>query len=574
MGEMSHALSLYASPRSNFVSKSYPFSIYLLKPGKDATNSLKTGHSLVDTLAASKLPPNSTLFVLDNERTQPWWKHYFGVDSDLWEVRKGAVLFLRVLDRCFALTFGLVHHNLSDESIEHDFGLRVTLNCVDPKELKSTDTLEPGAARRQRTQMPMGADLTYFDFDRDSSIVKSITGRVSPKHMELFKHVTGASGLSISLDLAPHQLADSCAKLLELYSSDSYKTSFPDLQNIVPVQDPLRLAQLNERLLEAVRTRDESLYLAIPELVDYAAGAHFASFKGAGRSDIYFDVFLGSYEEYLREHGVGLEGLSLEDLSRHKLDLCNANGTSFKHYSIFKCLIYDTTLEDGAHTYHLMEGKWYRVENSYIQKLKDKLDPLWIDLRLPEFRHESEGTYNTAVAEANDGFLCLDETNIAPQGQSQVEPCDLYAVDAGLGVLYHVKRSTLSAQLSHLFSQGANALELLKSDAEALGRFRELVREKVGYPSEAFPETPIETKTFRVVFAMVTHKDINSKSENLPLFSRISLFRALRFFTLMNTECSFGFVRDASVPKAPIPKTRKRRSVIRELVELATTDLA
>jgi uncharacterized protein (TIGR04141 family) len=51
--------------------------------------------------------------------------------------------FLPVDDRCFALSFGHVHHNLKEVSYEYDFGLRVTLNCVDPHELKARTHLNP-----------------------------------------------------------------------------------------------------------------------------------------------------------------------------------------------------------------------------------------------------------------------------------------------------------------------------------------------------------------------------------------------------------------------------------------------
>ncbi len=47
-----------------------------------------------------------------------------------------------------------------------------TLNSLDPNKLKSLDSLIPENARRQRTQLPVGSDLTYFDFDRDGSNFK------------------------------------------------------------------------------------------------------------------------------------------------------------------------------------------------------------------------------------------------------------------------------------------------------------------------------------------------------------------------------------------------------------------
>ena len=198
------------------MSKSRSFSIYLLKEGKDATNSLKEGHRLEGGVAATNLPNESTLFVLDNVPREPWWRSYFGVSKDLNQATKGALIFLPIDKRCFALSFGHVSHNLDETAYEYDFGLRVTLNSVDPKKLKSTDTLEPGADRRQRTQVPVDSDLTFFDFDRDSTILKSLTGKVKDEHKDLFKNATGSSSLRISSACTADNLPALCKKLLNL----------------------------------------------------------------------------------------------------------------------------------------------------------------------------------------------------------------------------------------------------------------------------------------------------------------------------------------------------------------------
>ena len=101
--------------------KSQPFSIYLLKSGYNATNSLRLDHNLTSTIAAKALPEGASLCVLDAMPTQPWWRAYFEIEAKLPQNRKGALVFLPVEDKWFALTFGSVYHNLIDEAIEHDF---------------------------------------------------------------------------------------------------------------------------------------------------------------------------------------------------------------------------------------------------------------------------------------------------------------------------------------------------------------------------------------------------------------------------------------------------------------------
>jgi uncharacterized protein (TIGR04141 family) len=285
------------------MSKSRSFSIYLLKEGYDARNSLKDDHLLESRVAADSLPEGASLFILDNDPRPPWWRNYFRIKRPLNQVTKGALIFLPVRGRCFALSFGHVFHNLKDVTYEYDFGLKVTLNSVDPQELKSTDSLEPGVGRRQRTQVPVGSDLTLFDFDRDSSILRRLTGKVKEVHRGLFRHATGASNLRISSDVQPNDLSELCAKLLELYQSVEYKETFPEIQNIAPVRDPSLIERLNDNLIVAFRERDDGLNLTVPDLINYDDDV-YAAFSGAGASLIYDDVFMERSYEYLDGHEV------------------------------------------------------------------------------------------------------------------------------------------------------------------------------------------------------------------------------------------------------------------------------
>jgi uncharacterized protein (TIGR04141 family) len=409
--------------------------------------------------------------------------------------------------------------------------------------------------------MPTGADLTYFDFDRDSSVIKSITGKVAKEYAKLFGQVTGSSSLSISSDVEATALPAFCKQLLDLYAGEQYKTNFPGLQSIAPVKDSNLISALDVALVNAIRNGDDALFLVLPEIVDYGSGLHYAAFTGEGASLVYSEVYLANYLDYLSQHGKQRQDLTLADLKRHGLDLCNSEGLRAKHYNIYRSIILDTTLQDSSHTFHLMEGKWYKVEISYIERLREKLNPLCVDLPLPDFAEKSEGEYNELVANQHDGYICLDERDISPAGQSQIEPSDLYAVEDGFAVLYHVKRSTLSAKLSHLFNQGVNALELLKLEPESLGKLKCLIADIAGQGNPLFPEAPVDNKRFLIVFVIITHKDKARKSDNLPLFSRVSLFRILRAVELMSADCRYGFVGLALQERAPKPKPRKKKTV-------------
>ena len=359
--------------------------------GYNAGNTLRDDHALDEGVDALRLPDGARLFVFDGEPRPPWWKSYFGIQIDLTQASKGALVFLPVGDRCFAVCFGHVAHNLLDPSYEYDFGIRVTLNSLDPRKLKSTDTLDPGVAKRRRTQLPIESELTVFDFDRDSTILRSLTGKVRDEYKELFRHATGSSSLRISSDVTADGLAELCEKLLDLYLSEEYKAAFPEIQNIVPVRDPAQIEALNARLLAAFRSRDPELNITVPEIVSYSDNL-YVGFSGVGGSLVYDDVYIGRYYEYLNQHEIDLAALGIDDLRRHTLLLTDEEGDARDRYSLFKSLVFDTILEGAqGETFHLSEGNWYRIDDGYIARLVAYLDPLCIEQRSPALRPFERG---------------------------------------------------------------------------------------------------------------------------------------------------------------------------------------
>jgi uncharacterized protein (TIGR04141 family) len=435
-------------------------------------------------------------------------------------VSKGALVFLPVGRRWFVLSFGHVAHNLIEGSYEYDFGLRVTLNSVDPNALKSTDALEPGIGRRQRTQVPIGSDLTLFDFDHDSSILRRLTGKVKPEYAELFKHATGASNLRISTNVQPERLETLCGDLLALYESNEYRETFPDIQNVSPVKDPGLIEKLDNSLISAVRTGDGP-ELIVPDLVDYDRSIMF-SFSGLGRSLEYDDLYVDRYYEYLESHNFRRSRIDLKDLKQQDLVIIDDSGVTRDRPSIYKSLVFDTRLDGDPAVYHLSEGNWYKVEENFIEKLHDDLDVLYEESSLPPYNHPDEAAYNKAVAAVTANTLCLDKTSIAPPGEKAVEPCDLYSVADGQAVFGHVKISTLSSKLSHLFNQGANAIELITLEPVALERLKKLVRDIAGstYAAAAIADLifPLDDKKRKVLFAIITHKDKNNNLAISPYF--------------------------------------------------------
>ena len=131
----------------------------------------------------------------------------------------------------------------------------------------------------------------------------------------------------------------------------------------------------------------------------------------------------------------------------------------------------------------------------------------------------------------------------------------------GVATFYHVKVSTLSAQLSHLFNQGVNSVELMRLEPQSVDKLEGLVREVlVGGDPDALVAL-VRDRKYRIVFGIVTRKDPELRSVNLPLFSRISLMRSMKALQLMDIPASVMFVADQLAAADGRKKKRKKKEI-------------
>lgn len=520
------------------MAKSRGFSIYLLKETFDAYNALKDDHNLeLISEQGTNLPKEAVMYIADRPSSPPWWKNYWGINKNLIQAQKGAIVFLPIENKWMVLTFGMTYHQLNENSYEYDFGLRTTLNALDPDKIKSTDILEPESAKRERIQSPTASNLTFFDIRQDESIVKKLTGAVREEYKDILTNITGASSLRITSKLEPSEIIGLCERILEIYNSNDYIKYFPDIQNIIPVKDPSKLLELNNVLLEAFVNAPRDLVLSIPEILDHT-NTFVIKYYGAGRSTLEFnDVYIGDYRRYLED--CGIESIeSITDFQKHLLKIIDENGDIISKFSIYKCLLFDCEIS-GNH-FHLCEGEWYQIDNDYINKLKITLDPYFIDNHsfLNPCDDIREDAYNLTIVRNNKEVICLDKENISPNNQTRIEPCDLLVKNNDKLELIHVKISTRSSSLSHLFNQGYNSVSILRMMEESRIKLKELL--------ENDPELTrlIDEDQFSVIFGIITKKDPINKSGNLPIFSKISLLRIINGFKLMNVPCSLFFIYD------------------------------
>ncbi|GAB3079208.1 DUF6119 family protein [Nocardioides zeae] len=548
------------------MAKARSFSIFLLKEDYDTpTKALKADHGLSKALHDGAVGKTWPTYLASKPGASPWWRDYFGISTPVAQGFAGAIVFVTASNRTFALTFGHTRHHLRDEAYEYDFGLRTTLNAVDPKEIRNTDELDPATSRRRRTQLAERSDINYFDFDGDSAVLRSLTGAIRPEYKALFSHATGASNLRVSSKKLRGDLPDLLKEIFKVYQKDTYRTAFPDAINIQPVRDPAELARLDKKLEAAVQTKSDGLTLTIPELVDFQEDFE-VSYSGAGKSQLYPEASLDDYYTYLDTHSVDLSVLTAERLQHDRLCVTTDDGARKGDYSIYKSLVFETTLDGQAtEAYHLSEGTWYKVEADYLKALAAEIDPLFNDGNLPTRTVHYESEYNKDQLVPHwSGSVLLDTTNISPKGQRQVEPCDVARSENKTLILTHVKLGVHASDLSHLFNQGTTSLDLLYGVPEARDKLDALIKGR----DSTFDLSGLSDQRFKVEYVIVTKNDVALASGALPLFSRISLRRAARTLTSMRTEAKVMLVKDAYT--AP-PRKKQNKPAKRTAARKATS---
>lgn len=520
-------------------------SIFLLKEGVTIQSALEDDHGM-QRAVAKNAPAGALLYVLETTPSAPDWCRYLGVERRLVRSSVGGILFLDAAGRTFAFTFGHAYRKLSEDSYEYDFGLQVLLNCVDPKKLRSADSINPAASLMKRSQGNQLSELTYLDFKYNEEVLKSLTGKVQDRYRNWFSSATGAANLKLKVKAPASRLPGLCAELMKLFVATSYKDVFPAAQNLCRVRDPADTNRLDALLLDAIRQRSEDVHLAVPEMLDLD-GALSARFIGGGDSAVYEDVYLQPFFEYLAANRVDARTLTLDQLQKkYKLRVFDGHGV-VRTYTIYKSLLFEAKLPGSDDIYHLLDRCWYRAKAAFVANLDAELDDYWTANPLPNYSHACERDYNVAAAKMMEGVLCLDRTNVSLKGETDVEPCDLMQKVRDRLVLYHVKISTYSFLLSHLFNQGVNAVELLRQEPSARSNLMRLINRLAKPERVSALWKAVDARQFDVVYGIVTHKPQERKSKNLPLFSRITLRRSIKALRGLDANVRFCFIPNERV---------------------------
>lgn len=434
------------------------------------------------------------------------------------------ILFIEVNSRLFALTSGFGRYLLHPFSVENRFGFKAVLNSIDPQTIQqlSKMTLEQNP-KKSIEQVTKGINLNQFGIDGFTDLVQRIKGRSKIENLGL--SLDGEDALKISVAHELHEFPELLKECLSFYSSNEYKRFFPEVDNLSLVKDKEQNSLLNREFekklvneLQLVsRNNDLSgdIWAAIPEVL-LDDGFDCYTYKGSEEALRFYDIELKDIfcERYLSKNKTVKRKITLTSLSHDSIFIKKTDGSIHPKWSAVQCL--NAIIEYGQEKFFFIDRQWFRASASYIDALDRKISQIpksnlffsdW-----PQHMHEKDYLESHPLT-YHKSYMVLDRKNICLEGQTPVEPCDIYTQDKRL---IHLKRYGSSAVLGHLFNQGYVSGDLLLNSVE----FKDKLNEKL---DDEYKLKEIIPSEFTIAYVISSKYPENV---NLPLFSKITLTKA------------------------------------------------
>ncbi|KAF6627785.1 TIGR04141 family sporadically distributed protein [Paenibacillus sp. EKM208P] len=452
-------------------------------------------------------------YVQKNKSRAPKWVSFidghFDVNSlGLMNASNSFILLLRVRNRIFGVPFGYGYSVLDRSKIEPSFGLKVTLNVIDPQRIETLDTRNIDLVTKQRrTHVTVGSTVSELGLNQNIDWVRFVSGK--PVSKDFATKLSGSDPLSITTDVNLGDLGSLCEDLLQKFQLDEYKKQFEFVDYLRPLKrsDP-KVIELDMKLNQIIEERKtDKVTVALPEIPE----------SNVDR----YKIFCGYQNDYLEE--VTLEAIYdfLEKVNNEEffqkvfiVGMDSEDKPVTAKFKLYEFIVAE--IRNEVETFVLSLGNWFKADNNYVAKIKDFVDSIpdvTTQLNIPPIRKgESEGEFNKRVGELNDWAL-FDKELMYFSATEKYEICDLLTLD---NRFLCVKKMSSSATLSHLFAQGSVSARLLRGDSRVSEKIKSVCSQQwqgTGYPLQGIPQ---------FVYVIPTLKE-GAISDCLFFFSLINL---------------------------------------------------
>lgn len=439
------------------------------------------------------------------------------------------------IDRIFAYTFGYAKSLLNPGCYETNFGLRVTLNVVDPDKLRSVDaaTLQETPINT-RVQASKLSALEIFDINQESDLLQTITGTPKDKladgtELKIGSIASGASSLLIRPNVLFEELGDLSEELLNYYNLKEYRTNgFEWVDHLQQITDKSLLMDLDKALLVQIVSKDvDKISLAPPEIMEWN-DSHTIKYSGTRSKKIFSDFLIEDFYSIMGKSS----DFTLDKLKNSYVNIIDSVSDQIvKKFPVYRCLNFETKIKTKQYILH--SGNWYNVDVKYAKKVSDfisKLPEASIDLRpFNAKKDKTEGKYTASVCKSSLDFALMDTKTVLPTGaRSRIEVCDIFSSSRQF---VHIKPYKASATLSHLFAQGVVSGQLFQQDEG----FRILVKSTVEKSRKTLGKLIdsslgiINVSAYEIVYAIIKKNPGGTDpwQLSLPFFSQIMLMQSV-----------------------------------------------
>lgn len=484
-------------------------------------------------------------FLVESRSGRPSWLDYLedgasGSLPALLNQSNGSVVLVDAVrngvSRVIAYTFGNGRTLLALDRIEHDFGLRVVVNSVDPDRLRRVETkVFEDLVLHTARQVSRHSPTVTFSIDDSRDLVRAVAGE--PRDRDFARRIAGSDSLAISSEASFDRLGELAADLLARYESDAFREDFGFIEQVRPVRDAAKIGLLNDLLEQDLvqgPLADLRAYLAPPEIIDFDKVDGFLYHnERRGSEEPHPDLDLADYLAV-----TGRANATIANLKKQRIRAVDGGGAEFDAWTAYSCLIYE--VKDAGQLYMLSEGQWFHVQADFAAGVDaevaavDRIDLGWRDGKA----HEAERDYNEDIVKSDPTLGLFDRVAIQIPGQrTPIEACDVL----GDHRLIHVKRRTSSATLSHLFAQGRVSADSFRW----IPGVRQQMREHLGSAHQLTATIPVDEpgqREFTVVFAVLA-KNAAKLPGDLPFFSKLNLVRTARDVRRAGYEVRFAAIQ-------------------------------
>jgi uncharacterized protein (TIGR04141 family) len=470
----------------------------------------------------------------------PEWAQFWDISESVFQRSADCIVFLEIKKQKYAICHGRSYGLLNASAITRNFGLITALNAIDPSAIICADTFTPsdiGIQKRIRTGR--GTRIRNYEINVFNSLLKTVSGRAKKEYKDIITIIEGADSFKLNVKDSPVSIQLIIEQIYAIYSLEDYKKGdFGWVDNFAIIKDQARIADLDNRLVSLLNAQDASVIFAIPNSLDYSGTFNFKieGFKKRKHSiHQTMNVKKIVYEE-MTIHGYQFSDTkSLDNIEITIVDYDDPK-REIDSFPLHSCIY--TEIKDKDQWYFIESGIWYKVKPQFSKELEATYeDARRTALSYPVTYSKTtlKKKYNNPKAKKDrfenwfnqelvNYFLsqghraqCLDADNIQMSGYDKIEVCDVICSHGNKRYYFHNKYNYGSSALSHLFSQGNVASELLMSP-----EFRKKVNLKIGDAQLKLEEDgAFDSRRETIVFGIISQKDATG-SYSIPLFSKIN----------------------------------------------------